>query len=123
MSDHHREPEGRTDLAYARTVLAVERTYNTWVRTAIGFLAGGLALTKLMERELDSLHGALILAGSTLLVAVAVTITAVATFRYRSRMNELGTQALGRWPFRVIVFVSSSFVLICLIGLICLFML
>ena len=123
MNDQTPKPEGRTNLAYARTVLAVERTYNTWIRTAIGFLAGGLALTKLMEHELDSLHGAIILAGSTLLAAVAITITVSATLRYRSRMNELGRQALGRWPFRVIVFISSSFVVICLIGLICLYML
>jgi len=123
MGEQHPEPEGRTDLAFARTVLAVERTYNSWVKTAIGFLAGGLGLTKLMEPELNSLHGAMILGGSTLLGIVAIAITAVATLRYRSRMNDLGRQALGRWPFRVIVFISSSFILICVIGLVCLFML
>lgn len=123
MSDRQPKPEGRTDLAFARTVLAVERTYNSWVKTAIGFLAGGLGLTKLMEHELDSLHGGIILAGSTLLGIVAIAITTVATLRYRSRMDDLGRQALGRWPFRVIVFISSSFILICVIGLICLYML
>ena len=124
MSDEQNEqPEGRTDLAYARTVLAVERTYNSWVKTAIGFLAGGLALTKLMEAELTTLHGAIILAGSTLLGVVAIVITFVATLRYRQRMGDLGEQALGRWPFRVVLFISGSFILICVIGLICLFML
>ncbi|MGM0658011.1 MAG: DUF202 domain-containing protein, partial [Pseudomonadota bacterium] len=55
MTDERTErPESRTDLAYARTVPAVERTYNSWVKTAIGFLAGGLALTKLMEAELTT---------------------------------------------------------------------
>lgn len=117
------KPKGRTDLAFARTVLAVERTYNGWIKTAIGFLAGGLGLTKLMEPELTSLHGAMILAGSTLLGIVAIVITTVATFRYRSRMDDLGKQALGRWPFRIVVFISCSFILICVIGLVCLYML
>ncbi|MDT8408967.1 MAG: DUF202 domain-containing protein [Wenzhouxiangellaceae bacterium] len=124
MTDQQSEqPQGRTDLAYARTVLAVERTYNSWVKTSIGFLAGGLALTKLMEAELTTLHGAIILAGSTLLGIVAIVITAVATLRYRDRMSDLGEQALGRWPFRVVLFISGSFILICIIGLVCLFML
>jgi uncharacterized membrane protein YidH (DUF202 family) len=124
MSDPHAPPpEGRTHLAYARTVLAVERTYNSWVKTSIGFLAGALALTKLMQTELTTLHGAIVLAGSTLLVIVAMTITGVATLRYRRRMAELGDRPLGRWPFGVIAFVSGSFLLICIIGLICLFML
>lgn len=124
MADERTQPpEGRTDLAYARTVLAVERTYNSWVKTAIAFLAGGLALTKLMEAQLTTLHGAIILAGSSLLVIVAIVITTVATLRYRNRMADLGEQALGRWPFRVVVFISGSFILICVIGLICLFML
>ncbi len=124
MTDERTErPESRTDLAYARTVPAVERTYNSWVKTAIGFLAGGLALTKLMEAELTTLHGAIILAGSSLLVIVAIVITTVATLRYRNRMAYLGKQALGRWPFRVVLFISGSFILICVIGLICLFML
>jgi uncharacterized membrane protein YidH (DUF202 family) len=119
--DH--QPGGRTDLAYARTVLAVERTYNSWVKTSIGFLAGALALTKLMESELTTMHGAVVLAGSTVLVIVAITITGVATLRYRQRMAELGDRPLGRWPFGVIAFVSGSFLLICVIGLVCLFML
>ena len=117
------QPEGRTDLAYARTVLAVERTYNSWVKTSIGFLAGALALTNLMEAELTTLHGAVVLAGSTLLAIVAIVITSVATLRYRRRMLDLGDRPLGRWPFGIVAFISGSFMLICVIGLICLYML
>lgn len=127
MTDEHaQDSENRGDrreLAYARTVLAVERTYNTWIKTAIGFLAGGLALAKLMQGELDTLHGTIILGGSTLLGIVAIVITVVATLRYRRRMDDLGEHALGRWPFYAVLFISGSFILICVIGVICLFML
>lgn len=38
----------RTDLAVKRTVLAVERNFSAWIRTALGSVAVGFAVVKLM---------------------------------------------------------------------------
>lgn len=123
-AESYEEPaEKRTDLALSRTVLTVERAYNSWIKTAIGFLAGGLGLAKLMSQQLTGMHGAAILASAVLLVIVAGVVSAYATHRYRQRMDQLGEHALGRWPLRVILFISSSFTIVCVVGLICLFLL
>lgn len=114
--------ETNTDLALTRTVLAVERTFNAWIKTGIGFLAGGLALAKLMSDELSQTHGLLILGASALLIAVAVTIAGYATHRYQLRMQALKGDTLRHWPRRVIVFIGASFVLVCAVSLVCLWM-
>jgi len=112
----------KTDLALTRTVLAVERTFNAWIKTGIGFLAGGLGFVKLMEDQIASMHGILILLAAAALIVVAMVITGYATVRYRSRMNTLGKGAVGHWPMGVILFIGTSFLLVCLISLGCLWM-
>jgi len=117
------QSESKTDLALARTVLAVERTFNAWIKTGIGFLAGGLGLAKLMSEDLDQPHGLLILGASALLITVAVTIAGYATHRYQSRMRSLHGKTLKHWPKQVIVFIGASFILVCAVSMVCLWML
>lgn len=117
------ESEYKTDLALARTVLAVERTFNAWIKTGIGFLAGGLGLAKLMAEELTQPHGQLILGASALLIAVAVTIAGYATHRYQLRMRAFQGNTLKHWPRQVILFIGTSFILVCVVSLVCLSML
>ncbi|MDX1644329.1 MAG: DUF202 domain-containing protein [Thermoanaerobaculia bacterium] len=112
--------ERRTELALSRTVLAAERTFTAWVKTAIGFLAGGLGLARLMQAELEGPHGLLILGASFLMVVVAMVIAVHAMQRYRQRTGELGSQALGRWSPRVVVFIGASLVVVGIAALICL---
>jgi len=115
--------ESKTDLALTRTVLAVERTFNAWIKTGIGFLAGGLGFFKLMEDQLAEAHGMLILLAAALLIVVAMLITGYATHRYRRRMSELGKGIVGRWPTSAVLFIGTSFLAVCVVSLACLWML
>lgn len=58
----------------ARFTLANERTYLAWIRTALAFLAGGVAL-ELLGLEL---HPGLRLAASLVLIAVGMLVPALA---------------------------------------------
>ena len=115
------EADEKTELAAVRTVLGVERTFNAWMRTSIAFLAGGIALTRVMsDREIGELHNMLVRGASALLILIAVMITLYATFRYRERMQEMGKHKIRHWPLRVVFAIGFSLVAVCLVGLLCL---
>jgi len=65
----------RDFLALDRTVLANERTFLAWFRTAISLIAGGLAVIKFS-------HEPLFFIGGCFLVVVGGTIGFVGTARY-----------------------------------------
>ena len=113
----------RTGLAVARTTLAIERTFNAWIRTAITFLAGGLGLVALMNEQLEGFHGVVIVGASAILVGFSVLITANAAVRYRRRMATLDQQGLHQWPFWVIYTITGGLLVVCVIGLLCLWLL
>ncbi len=118
--DKHALTDRRTTLALSRTVLATERTYSAWIRTAIGFLAGGLALASLMRDQLYGAHGVMILSASVLMIVVAIVIAAYATQKYRWRTDELGSQVLGRWSPWVVLFIGLSLIAVGIVGFVCL---
>lgn len=43
-----------TTLAEERTVLALERTFSAWIRTALAAMAGGLAILRLLSFKTDT---------------------------------------------------------------------
>lgn len=114
--------ESKTDLALARTVLAVERTFNAWIKTAIAFLAGGLGLVKLLGDQLVQPHGTFILLASALLVVLAMLIAGFAVHRYQRRMHRLGRDAAG-WPMYMIVLIGLGLLGVCAVSLVSLWML
>ena len=89
----------RIDLAVERTVLALERTQLGWIRTALGLLAASVA----MDKGLEALHQARVVAGhalvhhahvaSLVLIAVTLVLFAGATVGYHRRGNRLAELA------------------------------
>jgi putative membrane protein len=120
IGNENKQVDEKTDLATARTVLAVERTFSTWMRLGIAFLAGGIALAKVMSIEaLSGLHDWLITGASGLLILLAALIAGYAAWRYRDRMRHVGSHTLGRWPVGVIFFIGLSFIAVCAVGILC----
>ncbi|HVS64460.1 MAG TPA: DUF202 domain-containing protein [Thermoanaerobaculia bacterium] len=119
LAEHRTEwAQDRTDWAMSRTILAVERTYTAWLKTAIAFLAGGVALAKLGEADFQGPWGIAILFCAMTLVAGAAAITGYATYWYRRRITDLETDGQDRWPGWVILSISGALLLVCLSGLI-----
>jgi putative membrane protein len=76
-----------------RFSLANERTFLAWVRTALGMLAGALAVTQLATAVPEALR--LVIALSLALLAAAVSTANFWQWRDRQRRMRLG-QPLGR---------------------------
>ncbi len=74
MNDHH-EPPSRTDLAEDRTILANERTFAGWMRTALACVAIGVGFHAVFPTmQPEWLPRAI--ATAFLLLAIAVIISA-----------------------------------------------
>ena len=76
----------RDHLARDRTVLANERTLLSYVRTAFGFLAGGVTLIKLFPRDAGSFTLGIVL---VVLAALVAIIGAYRFVRVAARMNAI----------------------------------
>jgi len=63
-----KQPETTNQLAEERTLLAAERTFSAWLRTALAAMAGGLAILRLIQfkTELHRLMAHII--GETLII-------------------------------------------------------
>src|SRR5690606_18654730 len=86
---------GRTDLAEDRTVLANERTYAGWIRTALTALAVALGLRALM-RSFEPVWVPQLIASAFVLVAVALIW--LAWRRARSVQSRLDMHAIEGMP-------------------------
>ena len=122
LHDPHTSQE-TADLAVTRTLLAVERTFNAWIKTALGFLAGGLGLVTLMGEHLAGIHGILIVGASVILMLLAILITAWSTAHFRRRMRSLGQPAPGQGAGRLAIVVTGGVLVVCAIALLCLWLL
>jgi|GEM_PF-7129021 len=81
--------EERTEWAHERTLLAKERTFSAWLRTGLATVATGFGATRLL-RTMEPRWIVLVL-GAVLIVSGGV-IFALAFWRYRLKMDQLGGQ-------------------------------
>jgi putative membrane protein len=107
----------RTELAVKRTVLAVERNFSAWIRTALGSVAVGFAVVKLMsEGEPAWLVRAL---GVTFTIAGgAMAIMGMWRYHRESRDEEFRQhQVFPRWamPAVAAMVIAGSFASLVLI--------
>ncbi|MDO3646047.1 YidH family protein [Nocardia mangyaensis] len=93
--------DGEGDVDY-RFTLANERTFLAWIRTALGLLAGGVAVHTLVQPlRLAGFAG--VIAGSCLIMALAVAIGA---YRHWRRVNIV-MRTGGSLPGTILVPVLS----------------
>ncbi len=78
-------------LAQERTVLAAERTFSAWIRTALSAMAGGLAILRLIvfKTDLHRIVGHII--GETLIVWGCMIIM-LSSIDYKIMRDRLVTQ-------------------------------
>ncbi|MGY0500690.1 YidH family protein [Nocardia sp. FBN12] len=94
--------DGEEEVDY-RFTLANERTFLAWIRTAIGLLAGGVAVHTLVQpTRLAGFAGAI-----SMICLIMALVVALAAFRHWRRIN-LAMRAGGPLPGTVLVPVLSA---------------
>ena len=97
------EDEAHVESVDYRFLLANERTFLAWIRTALGIVAGGVALDQFVRVEADS-RAVAPLAISTILLGAAVAV--VGTVRW-SRADALMRKHLPMRRSRGVVIVGA----------------
>lgn len=84
------ENQPKTDmiLAEERTLLAAERTFSAWIRTALAAMAGGLAIIRLIAFKTESHRVMAHLTGQMLIFWGCVLIV-LASIDYKNIHNKL----------------------------------
>lgn len=108
------------DLSTARTLLAVERTFNAWIKTALALLAGGLGLVTLMRDHLTGNHGFLIFGSAIILILLAFVVTAWSTTQLFRRIQGLELPAAAYGGRKLALVASAGVLLVCVTSLVCL---
>ena len=91
-------------MAWDATVLANERTFQSWIRTGLAALASGLGVAKFFS---ESMPLWMLLTIATVLIALSIGAFLLASWRYNNlhfRMQELDVDATPRWVVRLISF-------------------
>lgn len=84
MNNH----ETSNSLAQERTVLAAERTYSAWLRTAIAAMAGGVAILRLISFKTD-LHRIIAHAIGEILILWGFVVVLLASIDYKKLQRKL----------------------------------
>jgi len=91
-------------MALDATVLANERTFQSWIRTGLAALASGLGIAKFFS---ESMPLWMLLIIATVLIALSIGAFLLASWRYNNlhfKMQELDVDATPRWMVRLISF-------------------
>ena len=78
-------------LAQERTLLAAERTFSAWLRTALAAMAGGLTMLRLISFKTD-LHRALAHIIGETLILWGLLIIILASISYKKMRDALSIQ-------------------------------
>jgi len=104
MDGHNPKIPTQQSMALDATVLANERTFQSWIRTGLAALASGLGISKFFS---DSLPLWMLLIIATVLIALSIGAFLLASWRYSNlhfKMQELDVDATPRWVVRLISF-------------------
>jgi len=107
----------RNSLALDRTVLANERTYQSWLRTGLASLMSGLGVAKFMQGVMP-LEVLLIIV--SILVLFSVVSFLLSSWRYSHlhlRIKHLDIDTTPMWLVKTISLLLASCSLIAFIGL------
>ena len=103
------------DLAIKRTTLSEERTFASWIRTALAAVGFGVGLVKLLpateNRTLVQLLGVLFVTAGMLIFVVGLR-------SYLDALKRLGSSVKAPFPVWMAVVVTSILVLGSTIGLV-----
>jgi putative membrane protein len=91
-------------MALDATVLANERTFQSWIRTGLAALASGLGVAKFFS---ESMPLWMLLTIATVLIALSIGAFMLASWRYNAlhfKMQDLDVEATPRWVVRMISF-------------------
>jgi putative membrane protein len=102
------DPEVRVDY---RFLLANERTFLAWMRTALGLIAGGVALDQFVLPETDSATVALVALAA---IALGALLAVVGTVRW-ARMDTAMRAGVPAARSRTIVVVGALLALLALV--------
>ncbi|MCL4380616.1 DUF202 domain-containing protein [Candidatus Dependentiae bacterium] len=75
-------------LAEERTLLAAERTFSAWIRTALAAMAGGLAILRLITFKTE-LHRLIAHIMGEMLIVWALLLLIVAAMEYKKTVAQL----------------------------------
>lgn len=75
-------------LAQERTLLAIERTFSAWVRTALAAMAGGLAILRLIVFKTETHKIIAHIIGQTLIIWGCVLIM-LSSIDYKKSRNKI----------------------------------
>ncbi|GAC67564.1 YidH family protein [Gordonia soli] len=99
----------------ARFTLAAERTVLAWIRTALGFMAGGVGIVFIAPQEL---HPALELGAGLLMVVVGAGIALLGAYRWRRTAAALETDGELPGPLPVLGVIAAIVVVAVLIAVV-----
>ncbi len=107
----------RNSLALDRTVLANERTYQSWLRTGLASLVSGLGVAKFLKDIMPL--GILLIVASILILFSAVAFL-LSSWRYSHlhlRIVHLDIDATPMWLVKTVSLILACCSLIAFIGL------
>jgi len=96
VREEQRMERAQADWSLQLTLLARERTFNSWVRTALASLAVGVGISRLIDSDL---HPWIIRTIGGLFVLCAVAILGLALWRYRHGYHDLRAEGAEMTPF------------------------
>lgn len=108
-------PAGPPGAIDARFTLAAERTLLAWVRTALGFMAAGMAIVYLAP-DIDSPVLELIL--GLVLVALGCCLALIGAWRWRRTMRVLQSGGEMPGPAQILFVVTAIVVVAILIAVV-----
>ncbi len=117
MDEKASDGPNQLSLALDATVLANERTFQSWIRTGLAALASGLGVAKFFS---ESMPLWMLLTIATVLIALSIGAFFLASWRYNNlhfKMQELDVDATPRWVVRLISFSLVGCSLLALAGI------
>jgi len=104
MTKKKYEKPNQQSMALDATVLANERTFQSWIRTGLAALASGLGVAKFFS---ESMPLWMLLTIASVLIALSIGAFMLASWRYNNlhfKMKELDVDATPAWVVRIISF-------------------
>ena len=104
MTKKNFEKPNQQSMALDATVLANERTFQSWIRTGLAALASGLGVARFFS---ESMPLWMLLTIASVLIALSIGAFMLASWRYNNlhfKMQELDVDATPRWVVRLISF-------------------
>ena len=106
-----------TSLALSQTVLASERTFQSWIRTGLTALATGLGIANFLQ---ESMPLWMLLTITTILLVLSILAFLQVTWRYKHlhiRMKHLDVDATPIWLVKAFSYSLAGCALLALLAL------